>query len=256
MKMKLRGKVAVVTGAGRGLGKAYAIALAKEGANVVVNDINFDSAKTVVQEIEALSGTAMANGSDVSKWDQGKEIIETATQKWKRIDILINNAAVLKDRTIWKMTEEEWDAVVDVCLKGAFILSHFAVSYMRQQRSGRIINVTSASGLKGFFGQANYSAAKAGIIGLTKTMAKELGKYGIRVNCISPRAITPQLLVPEVIKNLNIKPGDKEADSPSTAIGKIRYPNAVAPLIVFLSSDEADYMTGQIIGIDGGVAGL
>lgn len=254
--MKLKDKVAVVTGAGRGLGKAYAIALAKEGANVVVNDIDFDSVKSVVQEIDALGGAAVANSSDVSKWDQGKEIIETAIQTWKRIHILVNNAAVLKDRTVWKMTEEEWDSVIDVCLKGAFICSHFAVPYMREQGWGRIINVTSASGLKGFFGQSNYSAAKAGIVGLTKTMAKELGKYGIRVNCISPRAITPQLLTPEVMKNLNIKPGDREADSPSTAIGKIRSPEAVAPLIVFLSSDEAEYMTGQIIGVDGGVAGL
>ena len=254
--MKLKDKVAIVTGAGRGLGKAYALALAREGAKVVVNDIDFDSAKSAVEEIEAMGGAAVADGSDVSKWDQGKEIVETAVRTWKKIDILVNNAAILKDRTIWNMTEEEWDTVVDVCLKGTFTLSRFAVPYMREQGWGRIINVTSASGLKGFFGQSNYSAAKAGIVGLTKTLAKELGKYGIRVNCVSPRAITPQLLTPEVMKNLNIKPGDKEADSPSTAIGKIRSPEAVAPLIVFLASDEAEYMTGQIIGADGGVAGL
>jgi len=254
--MKLKDKVAVVTGAGRGLGKAYAIALGKEGARVVVNDVVLDSTKAVVDQIKTTGGEAIADGNDVSKWESGKEIIETAIKTWGKIDILINNAAILRDRTIWNMTEEEWDSVVNVCLKGTFICSHFAVPYMRKQGWGRIINVTSASGLNGFFGQSNYSAAKAGIVGLTKTMAKELGKYGIRVNCISPRALTPQLLTPEVMKNLNIKPGDKEADTPSTAIGKIRSPEAVAPMIIFLASDEADYMTGQIIGMDGGVAGL
>jgi len=254
--MKLTDKVAVVTGAGRGLGKAYAIAMAKEGARVVVNDIEFESAQAVVKEIQDMGGEAAANGSDVSKWEEGKDIVEAAIGTWGRIDILVNNAAILRDRTIWKMTEEEWDDVIDVCLKGTFICSHFAVPHMREKKWGRIINVTSASGLRGLFGQTNYSAAKAGIIGLTKAMAKELGKYGIRVNCISPRAITAQLLKPEVMKNLDIKLGDKEADTPSTAIGKIRSPEAVAPVIVFLASDDSEYVTGQIIGVDGGVAGL
>jgi 3-oxoacyl-[acyl-carrier protein] reductase len=254
--MKLLNKVSVITGAGRGLGRDYAIAMAKEGSKVVVNDVNFKSAQAVVQEIKGMGGEALADGNDVSKWGEGKDIIETAVKAWSRIDILVNNAAILRDRTIWKMSEEEWDSVIDVCLKGTFICSHFAVPYMRERKWGRIINVTSASGLRGLFGQANYSAAKAGIIGLTKTMAKELGRYGIRVNCVSPRAITPQLLTPEVMKTLNIKLGDKEADSPSTAIGKIRSPEAVAPIIVFLASEESEYMTGQVIGMDGGVAGL
>jgi NAD(P)-dependent dehydrogenase (short-subunit alcohol dehydrogenase family) len=254
--MKLKNKVAIVTGSGRGLGRAYAIELAREGAKVVVNDVNIASAEAAVKEIEGEGGVALADGHDVSKWSGGKALIDTAVQNWKRIDILVNNAAVLRDRTIWKMEEEDWDVVIDVCLKGTFICSRFAVPYMREQGWGRIINITSASGLRGFFGQSNYSAAKAGITGLTKTMAKELGKYGIRVNCVSPRALTPQLMTPDVMKNLNIKPGDKEADSPSTAIGKIRSPEAVAPMIVFLASEESEYITGQIIGVDGGVAGL
>ena len=254
--MRLKDKVVVITGAGRGLGKAFALTVASEGAKVVVNDINLESAQTTAKEIQDLGGQAVANSSDVSKWDEGKEIMETAVRTWGRIDVLVNNAAILKDRTLLKMTEEEWDSVVDICLKGTFICSHFAAPYMREQKWGRIINVTSASGLKGSFGQSNYAAAKAGIVGLTKTMAKELGRYGVRVNCISPRAITAQLMTPEVMKNLNINMGDKEADSPTTAIGKIRAPEAVAPLVVFLASDESEYMTGQIIGIDGGVAGL
>ncbi|MFH1349386.1 MAG: 3-oxoacyl-ACP reductase family protein [Pseudomonadota bacterium] len=254
--MRLKDKIAVITGAGRGLGRAYAVAMAMEGAKVLVNDVNLESAQAVVKEIKAAGLEAATNGNDVSKWAEGEEIIEAAVRTWGRIDILVNNAAILRDRTIWNMTEEEWDSVVDICLKGTFVCSHFAVPYMKKQNWGRIINVTSASGLKGNFGQANYSAAKAGIVGLTKTMAKELGRYGIRVNCVSPRAITPQLLTPEVMKNLNIKLDDKEADSSSTAIGKIRSPEAVAPLIVFLASEESEYVTGQIIGADGGVAGL
>lgn len=254
--MRVKDKVAVITGAGRGLGRAYALALAKEGAKVVVNDIDLEAAEVVVKEIKDAGGEAVANGSDVSKWDGGKDIIDTAVNKFGRIDVLVNNAAILRDRTIWNMTEEEWDSVVDVALKGTFICSHFAVQHMREQRSGKIINVTSHSGLAGFFGQANYSAAKAGIVGFTKTLAKELGKREIQVNCISPRALTPLLLTPEAMKNLNIKPGDTEADSPSTALGKIKMPEAVAPLAVFLASDESNYMTGQVIGMDGGVAGL
>ena len=188
--MRLKNKVAVITGAGKGLGRAYAVAMAKEGAKVLVNDVDLESARIVQKEVQDMGGEALANGNDVSQWNEGKKIIETATRTWGKIDILVNNAAILKDRTLLKMTEEEWDSVVDVCLKGTFICSHFAVPYMREQKWGRIINVTSASGLKGNFGQSNYSAAKAGIVGLTKTMAKELGRYGIRVNCISPRAIT------------------------------------------------------------------
>ena len=254
--MKLNEKVAIVTGAGRGLGRAYGLALAQAGAKVVVNDVDKAAAVEAAHLIEEQGGTARADGHDVSDWKSGKELVDEAVAEWGQVDIVVNNAAILRDRVMWKMSEEEWNTVVDVCLKGTFIVSRFAVPYMRQRNWGRIINITSASGLKGYFGQANYSAAKAGIIGMTKTMAKELGKYGIRVNCVSPRAITDQLLVPEVMKNLNIKPGDKEADSPSTAIGKIRSPESVAPMIVFLASDESEYITGQIIGVDGGVAGL
>lgn len=254
--MRLKDKVAVVTGAGRGMGRSHAIAMAKEGARVVVNDINADAANAVVNEIKGMDGDAVADYSNIATWEGGRALIEAAIKAWGRIDILVNNAAILRDRTIWNMTEEEWDSVVDICLKGAFICCRFASVHMRQQGSGRIINTTSASGLNGFFGQSNYAAAKAGIVGLTKTLAKELGKYGIRVNCISPRALTPLLLTPEVIKILNIAEGDKEADSPSTAIGKIKSPEAVSPAVVFLASDEADYITGQVIGVDGGVAGL
>ena len=137
--MKLKDKIAVITGAGRGLGRAHAIAMAGEGAKVVVNDISLESAQAVVKEVKDMGGEAVASAADVSKWEDGKSIIETAIRTWGRIDILVNNAAILRDRAIWNMTEEEWDSVVDICLKGTFICSHFAAQYMRKQGWGRII---------------------------------------------------------------------------------------------------------------------
>lgn len=254
--MRLEGRVAVVTGAGRGLGKAFAIALAQEGASVVINAFS-ETAIETTREIVNAGGKAVASIGDVSDWDYTKKLIDMAVNTFGKIDVLVNNAAFTIDKVIWKMSEEEFDRCIAVSLKGKWLCCRHAVPYMREQGYGKIINLTSASGLKGYFGQSNYASAKAGIVGLTKTLAKELGKYNIQVNCVSPRAITRNITEPAVMKNLNItEVRENEALTTSTALGKIRTPDAVAPLVVFLASSESDYMTGQIIGMDGGVAGL
>lgn len=255
--MRLQGNVAVVTGAGRGLGQGFALALAREGACVVVNDRDPQTAKETAEQIVNAGGIAVHSVGDISNWDYTKQLIDLAVSTYGSIDVLVNNAASSVDRVIWKMSEEQFDSVIAVGLKGTWLCCRHAVPYMREKRKGKIINVTSASGLKGYFGQTNYASAKAGIVGLTKTLAKELGKYNIQVNCISPRAITRSLVTPEVMQNLNItEVRENEALTSSTALGKIKTPEAVAPLCVFLASGESDYMTGQIIGMDGGVKGL
>ena len=258
--MRLKDKVVVITGAGggrAGMGKSHAKMMAREGAKVVVNDIDLELAKKVVEEIKTEGGEAVAVGGSVASWDSCRNIIETAIKNFGRIDVLINNAGISRDRMVWNMTEEEWDAVIDVDLKGTFMCAHFAVPYMREQKSGKIINVTSSVGLKGNPGQTNYAAAKGGVVAMTKSLAKELGRYGINVNCISPRAQTPKSLEQGEIK---IAPGkvrgelttEGEMKSDRSVLGRIGRPEEVSAVVVFLASDEANYVTGQIIGVDGG----
>ena len=197
--MMLEGKVAVVTGAGRGIGREIALLLGKEGAKVVVNDFGGREdgtggeskvADDVVKDVKAAGGTAAANYDAVGTMESGKRIIQTALDKFGRLDILVNNAGILRDRMIFNMTEEEWDAVLTVHLKGTFCCTRAAVPLMREQRSGRIINFTSTSGLVGNVGQANYGAAKMGIVGFTKVVALDMAKYNVTANCISPFAWT------------------------------------------------------------------
>ncbi|MGH8009399.1 MAG: SDR family NAD(P)-dependent oxidoreductase, partial [Candidatus Binatia bacterium] len=195
----LTNKVAVVTGAGGGIGRGVALLLAKEGAQVVVNDIGGSAAgegrdtvpaDKVVAEITAAGGTAIGNYDSVASLAGGEKIIGTALEKFGRIDIVVNNAGILRDRMIFNMSEEEWDAVINVHLKGTFACTRAAAPHMRQQKSGRVINITSTSGLIGNYGQANYAAAKMGIVGLTKATALDLGRYGVTANCIAPFAWT------------------------------------------------------------------
>ncbi len=242
--MRLKDKVAVITGSGRGIGRAIAIAMAKEGAKVVVNDIDEEPAKEVVETIKKNGGEAVYSINSVFPLSSAEAIIKTAIDNFGRIDILVNNAGVIRDAMVHKMTEEDFDLVINTHVKGTFCCTKAAYTYMREQKSGRIINVTSYAGLRGNIGQANYCAAKAAIIGLTKSNAKEFGRYNITVNAISPNAKTRMVesIPPEVLKGF-------EKQIP---LGRFGEPEEMAPMVIFLASDEAGYITGQIIAVDGG----
>jgi NAD(P)-dependent dehydrogenase (short-subunit alcohol dehydrogenase family) len=239
----LDGKVAVVTGAGRGIGRGIALELAKEGAKVVVNDVGSDvsgrgtaedPAFTVVQEIEKEGGEAAPNYDDVSQFDGAQSIIETAVSKFGGVDILVNNAGILRDKSLLKMEPDDFEAVIAVHLRGTFNCTRHAAGYMKEKGHGRIINITSSAGLRGNFGQTNYSAAKAGIVGMTLTWAIELGKYGITVNAMAPAAVTRM--------TTGILPGAEDKVPPEMD------PRNNAPLIAFLASDKAAHVTGQVFG--------
>ncbi|MXY86614.1 MAG: SDR family NAD(P)-dependent oxidoreductase, partial [Chloroflexi bacterium] len=204
---RLDGRVAIVTGAGRGIGRGHALLLASEGARVVVNDYGGSQggeldgeagpSDEVVSAIKDAGGDAVANYDSVADMDAGERMVQQALDAFGRLDILINNAGILRDRMVFNMTEEEWDVVVDVHLKGHFTVTKFASQVFRQQRSGRIVNTSSESGL-GNMGQANYAAAKEGIVGLTRTLARDLGRYGVTANAIRPRAGTRLTLTEEL----------------------------------------------------------
>lgn len=247
--MLLEGKSAVVTGSSKGLGRAYAMALAEAGARVVVNSRVSGDVEAVVKEIKKKGGEAVACVESVSTWQGAKHIIQCARDSFGRLDILVNNAGITRDRTLLKMTEEEWDEVIAVHLKGSFACGKFAALEMQDQGKGRIINVTSGAGLMGNFGQTNYSAAKAGIIGMTLTWAMELARHKITVNAIRAAAMT-RMMQPLLDRAV------KEAEEAGLPVPQpeelgIYPPEAAAPLVVFLASDYADWISGQVIAIDG-----
>ncbi len=243
----LEGRVAAVTGAGGGIGREHALALAREGARVVVNDLGSDRhgggrgaemADRVVEEIRAAGGEAVASYDTVATREGADGIVWAALSKFGRIDVLVNNAGILRDRTLLNMSEEDFDRVVDVHLRGTFLCSQAAARAMKVLgRGGRIVNTTSLSGLLGNFGQGNYAAAKAGIYGLTRVCALELQRIGITVNVIAPVALT------RMTNDLAMMKGATERD-----LG----PQHVAPVVVFLASDLAAGITGQVIGVQGG----
>ena len=269
---RLKGKVAVVTGAGRGIGRAHALALAAEGAKVVVNDLggavdgtgaDKSPADEVVAEIKKMGGEAVANYDSVSSMAGGENIIKTAIDTFGKIDILVNNAGVLRDRMIFNTTEEEWDTVISVHLKGHFTTTKFACIAFRQQRSGRIVNTASESGL-GSLGQANYSAAKEGIIGLTRTVARDMGKYGITCNAIRPRAATRMTVNPE-LQAAMAKKAEAGMGSIGTSSGltadeggsiPLLGPEMVSPMVVYLCLDEAANINGCNFVVGGGEISL
>lgn len=244
----LTGKVALVTGAGRGIGREIAKTLAANGASVIVNyNGSRERAQEVVREIEADGGSAEAVGCNVADFTASEEMVKTILAKYKRVDILVNNAGITRDGLIMRMSEDDYDAVLNTNLKGTFnMIRHLSRSFLKQ-RSGKIINISSVSGVMGNAGQTNYSASKAGVIGLTKSAARELASRGICVNAVAPGFIDTEMT----------KAMTEEAKSGMTKmipLGRMGEASEVAKLVLFLSGTDSDYITGQVISIDGGMA--
>jgi 3-oxoacyl-[acyl-carrier protein] reductase len=243
---RLQGQVAIVTGASRGIGRATALALAEEGATVVVNYASSSqAADAVVADITAMGCEAIALKADVGQADQVEALFNTVMEKWGRVDVLVNNAGIARDTLLLRMKQEDWQAVIDLNLTGVFLCARAASKIMLKQRSGRMINITSVVGEMGNPGQANYSAAKAGVIGFTKTVAKELATRGITVNAVAPGFITTDMTA-------DLKVGEEILKM--IPLGRYGHPEEVAGLIRFLAADAAAaYITGQVINVDGGM---
>lgn len=244
----LTGKNALVTGAGRGIGKAIALELAAKGAFVIVNyNGSKEAAEQTVAEIKAAGGDAVAYQCSVSDYEACGAMITALIKEYTHIDILVNNAGITRDGLLMKMSEEDFDAVINTNLKGCFNTIRHMSRYFLKQRAGKIINISSVSGILGNAGQANYSASKAGVIGLTKAVARELASRGINVNAVAPGFVETDMtdaLSDSVKENLKSQ----------IPLGKIGHPQDIAKTVAFLASQDADYITGQVLSVDGGMA--
>ena len=244
--MRLENKVVIITGSGSGIGRETAILFGKEGAKVVVADVNEKAGQETAELIRKNGSDAFFAKLDVSDREQSKEVVKYTLERYGKIDILINNAGIIQDALISKMTEDQWDKVITIDLKGPFNCIQAVVEAMTNHGTGEIINVSSIVGLYGNIGQSNYSAAKAGLIGLTKTLAKELGRKGIRVNAVAPGFIyTPMTAtVPEKILDMM-----KE----KTPVKRLGRPDDIAYALLYLASDEANFVNGAVLSVDGGL---
>lgn len=264
MAKRLEGKVAIVTGAGRGIGAAHAMALAMQGAKVVVNDpgVNRDGtgasnvADEAVAAIKKAGGEAIANYDSVATPEGAEAIVKTAVEKLGGIHILVNNAGFLRDKSSWTMSPEEFDAVVKVHLYGHFNCIRAAAPIMRQQRWGRIINTSSEAGAFGNFGQANYASAKEGIVGLTRVIAREMGKYGVTCNAIRPQAATRMTMTEDVLANIAKIGGLQDAKEAEKVFMSTASPDFISPIVLFLCTEEAANVNGRVFLAGGGKFGL
>ena len=244
--MLLKGKSAIVTGGSLGIGAAIAKTLGAQGANVAINYRKHDKeAKAVVAEIEKLGAKGLAVQADVSSFDDAQAMAEKARDYFGGLDILVCNAGINWDGVIWKMTEEQWDKVIDVNLKGYFNYARACIPFFREQKYGKIINVTSINGLRGKFGQTNYTASKGGIIALTKSMARELGNKNINVN-----AVAPGLIETDMVAAMDEEA--KERSRKEIIMGRLGQPDEVADVVAFFASDLSRHVTGQVLNVDGG----
>ncbi len=243
---RLEGKVAIITGAGRGIGRATALLFASEGAKVVVADIDQEAAKKVADEIAASKGEALPTKVDVSSPEDAEKMAKAAVDAFGGIDVLVNNAGIIRDKTLLKMSHEEFNRVIEVNLKGVFNCTKAVVPHMLEKGSGVILNASSVVALYGNFGQTNYVASKCAVIGMTKVWARELGPKGIRVNAVAPGFITTDMTesIPEEVKNAIVS---------RIPLGRMGSPEDVAFVYLFLASDEARYINGAVISVDGGM---
>lgn len=246
--MLLEGKNALVTGGSQGIGAAASLELAREGANICLTYRKHEAeAKKYAEEIMAMGRKALAVQCDISSFAEAEEVVKSAIAEFGRLDILVNNAGMNWDGVSWKMTEEQWDRVLEVNLKGYFNFTRQVAPFFKEQKSGRIINVTSINGLRGKFGQSNYSASKAGIIGYTKALAKELGTFNVTVN-----AVAPGLIETAMLKKSDARDKIIDLAMGESAIKRVGQPEDLAFLVAFLASDKAKHITGEVIKVDGG----
>jgi 3-oxoacyl-[acyl-carrier protein] reductase len=244
--MKLEGKVALITGGAQGIGRAIALLLAREGAKVVISDINLEKARETCREIEALGREALAVGGNVADASEAEAMVQQTIEKFGRMDILVNNAGITRDQVLLRMKEEDWDLVLSVNLKGAFHCTKAALRPFLRQKGGKVVNISSVTGEMGNAGQANYAASKAGVLGFTKSIAREYARRNIQVNAVAPGFI-------DTAMSQAIPQKDREFLIKQIPMERLGSPEDVAAAVLFLASPAADYITGQVLNVNGGM---